>query len=167
MKVVDWSDSSCHLPVTLFWCFYPFSKDITCCINNVCTVVSVVLSNLEETEQIVIHSSQGETSSRERGKNWMESCGITFSLYLLLRCKFIQVMHIGAPCCGMNAAVRYSTFFIWRGGKIFLLKNLFPDHSPAIAFTPGTTLLASTMGLTGWSRFYCLISLHLLILVLY
>ena len=76
-------------------------------------------------------------------------------------------MHIGAPCCGMNAAVRYSTFFIWRGGKIVLLKNLFPDHSPAIAFTLGTTLLASTMGLTGWSRFYCLIFLHVLILVLY
>ena len=47
MKVVDWSDSSCHLLVTLFWCFYPFSKDITCCINHVCTVVSVVLSNLD------------------------------------------------------------------------------------------------------------------------
>ena len=170
MKVVDWSDSSCHLPVTLFWCFYPFSKDITCCINHVCTVVSVVLSNLDcgrnKTNSYLLFSGWDLQQRKGRKLDGILRYNFLFISSFEMQV-FFQVMHIGAPCCGMNAAVRYSTFFIWRGGKIFLLKFFYPDHSPAIAFTLGTTLLASTMGLTGWSRFYCLIFLHVLILVLY
>ena len=69
-------------------------------------------------------------------------------------------MHIGAPCCGMNAAVRYSTFCFWKDRAKFELKKLFSDHSPGTASTLGTTLLESTMEWMVLSRFCCLIILN-------
>ena len=61
--------------------------------------------------QVVTVLHQGETSSGKRRENWVESCGKTFTFFLLNlyiedREGKSQVMHIGAPCCGMNAAVR-------------------------------------------------------------
>ena len=62
-------------------------------------------------------------------------------------------MHIGAPCCGMNAAVRYAHGSPSRAGMSLWLSSvshsLISDLLLATASTLATTLSESTTELTG------------------
>ena len=122
---------------------------------------------MEETEQIVILSSQGETSSRERGENWMESCGITFSLYLPLRCKFFSgYAHwstlLWHECCCQV----FNIFHLKRRKNIFIDKFI-PRSFTRNCIYSGNNPIGIHNGIDGLIKVLLLDFPALLILVLY